>query len=290
MKIVVTTPTGHVGSFLVPLLLQAGERPTLFCRSAERLDASVRSLCDVVEGDQADSADTTTALSGADAVYWVAPSVTEDDPLAGYAELAASLVRALHETRVPRLVFQSSVGAEARQGFGDIDGLGATEAAIDATAAELDISVTHLRCGYFFTNLLFSAADIRAGVLSTPFPLDFRMPWVAPQDIAAVAAGRLLSTAWRGRQSQGVHGPEDLSFPEAAAELSRVLHLPIEAEYMSPDLAAEGLRAMGNTEARVDALLGMSRGLSNPDFVPADPRSVITTTPTRLSSWAAAAL
>lgn len=69
MKIVVTTPTGHVGSQLVPLLLKAGERPTLFCRSADRLPAHWRQSCDVTEGDQGVSADVVRAIENADAVY-----------------------------------------------------------------------------------------------------------------------------------------------------------------------------------------------------------------------------
>lgn len=290
MKIVVTTPTGHVGSHLVPLLLQAGVRPTLFCRSAERLAPALLDVCDVVEGDQTDAVDVTRALTGAQAVYWVSPATHDDAPLAGYATVTASLVAALHETKVPRIVFQSSVGAEARRGFGDIDGLGATEAALDATSNDLGLTVTHLRCGYFFTNLELSAEEIRSGVLSTTFPLDVRLSWVAPQDVAAAAAVRLLSTAWKGRDTLGVLGPEDLTFAEAAAALSTALGIPVRAQYMSLDDAAEGLRAMGSSEKRIEALLGMSRGFTNPNFVPENPRTVITTTPTRLVSWAAAAL
>jgi uncharacterized protein YbjT (DUF2867 family) len=230
------------------------------------------------------------ALSGADAVYWVAPPTNDNDPLAGYAAVAASLVTALHETKVPHIVFQSSVGAEARRGFGDIDGLGATEAAIDATCDALGLSVTHLRCGYLFTNLEFSAPEIRAGMLNTTFPLDLRLSWVAPQDVAAVAAVRLLSKSWKGRTTQGVHGPEDLTFVEAAAEIGTALGIDVQAQYMSHDVAAEGMRAAGSSDERVDALIGMSRGFSNRSFVPENPRSALTTTPTRLASWAATSL
>ena len=42
MKIVVTTPTGRVGSLLAPLLVRAGVRPTLLARDASRIDPAVR--------------------------------------------------------------------------------------------------------------------------------------------------------------------------------------------------------------------------------------------------------
>lgn len=54
MKIVVTTPTGNVGAHIVPLLVQAGERPTLLVRDAAKLAAEVRATTEVVELDQGD--------------------------------------------------------------------------------------------------------------------------------------------------------------------------------------------------------------------------------------------
>jgi aminocarboxymuconate-semialdehyde decarboxylase len=50
------------------------------------------------------------------------------------------------------------------------------------------------------------------------------MPWVDPRDIAAVATGRLLAGDWTGRQVQAVHGPADLTWPEAAAALARLVY------------------------------------------------------------------
>lgn len=53
------------------------------------------------------------------------------------------MVEAVTANRIGRVVFQSSVGAEKRHGVGEIDGLAATEVALDG----LDVDVTHLRCG-----------------------------------------------------------------------------------------------------------------------------------------------
>lgn len=94
MKIVVTTPTGHVGSRVVRLLVQAGLRPTVLVRRASRLDPVLRARCEVVEGDQGDLAAVRRATAGADALYWVDPPTGDDGPVAGYArmgEVAAAL-------------------------------------------------------------------------------------------------------------------------------------------------------------------------------------------------------
>ncbi|MDC0672587.1 NmrA family NAD(P)-binding protein [Nannocystis radixulma] len=281
MTIVVTTPTGHVGSRVTRMLVQAGERPTVLARDAARLEPGLREWVDVVEVDLLDADAVVAATRRASALYWVAPSIGADDPLAGYARLAATLVRAVRENAIARVVFQSSVGAEKRHGAGDIDGLAATEVALDG----LGIAVTHLRCGYFFTNLLYELESLRRGVLTTAKPLDQPMPWVDPRDIGEVAAARLLSPNWTGRHVQAVHGPRDLSFADVAQVLSEALGRRIEAVQVSDDEVRSALAQAGMTGAQVEAIVDMTAGLRE-GFVPENPRTFATTTPTTLGSWA----
>lgn len=281
MHIVVTTPTGHVGSRVTTLLVQAGERPTVLLRDGSRLDPALRERCDVVELDLGDADAVARATQGADALYWVAPPTPDDDPVAGHERLGACAAHAVRTHAVPRVVFQSSVGAEARHGFGDIDGLARTEQLLDATGAH----VTHLRCGYFFTNLLLDLEQLRSGTLTTTLPLDLAIPWVDPRDIGDVAAARLLSTTWTGRTARGVHGPQDLSFSDVARILTAATGRTVVASRVTDEDVADELRGFGMGPAQVDAVVGMSRGLRG-GLVPEDPRSVLTTTPTSLASWA----
>ena len=92
MKIVVTTPTGNIGSRVVQLLLQAGARPTLLARHPERLDSRVLERAQVVQTDLADSDAVVRATRGADALFWLAPFNADPsaDPVAWYAELGCT--------------------------------------------------------------------------------------------------------------------------------------------------------------------------------------------------------
>lgn len=281
MRIAVTTPTGNVGQHLVRLLLQAGVRPKLLLRDAAGLDAHIRERCDIAEVDQGDAGAVTRATEGVDTLYWVNPPTTDDNPLAGHARMANSAARAVTENGIARVVFQSSVGAEARGGLGDIDGLGNTEQLLQRT----DAAVTHLRCGYFFTNLLMDLDSLRSGTLATTLPLDFNMPWVDPRDVAAVAAVRLLNTQWGGQSVQAIHGAADLSFSDVARIITEATGIRVRAEQVTDDDVAMALRSLGLTAAQVEAVVGMSRGLRN-GFVPENPRDVTSTTPTRLEAWA----
>jgi uncharacterized protein YbjT (DUF2867 family) len=282
MKIVVTTPTGNVGSRAAQVLIQAGERPTLLARHPARLDLALRGQADVVEADLNDADAVISATRDADALLWVAPRTADPsaDPVSWYARLGANAARAVTENRIGRTVFLSSIGAEMRSGAGEIDGLARTEELLDATGA----TVLHLRCGYFFTNLLGELDSIRQGVLKAPMALDYAQPWVDPRDIGEVAAARMLSAGWSGRHVQAVHGPEDLTLSRVAEIISEVTGHRVRAETISRDTLRGLLRSAGLGNKQVESITGMS-AVTREEFIAEDKRSVLTTTPTTLAAW-----
>ena len=281
MRIAVTTPTGHVGRHVVAMLVRAGVRPLVLVRNPERLDPAIRAEVDAAVVDQHDPDAVATATAGVDALFWVDPTPTTEDPLSDYDRAGKSAARAVSENGIARTVFQSSVGAEKRSGVGEIDGLARTEEALDGTGC----AVTHLRCGYFFTNLELQLDAIRAGGVPVILPLDHPLPWVAPRDIAEVAVTRLLSTEWSGRCVQAVHGPADLTWSEAVETVAAATGHPIGVHRIAEDAMRELLGGAGMSDAQIEALIGMSTGLLN-GFVPEQPRTVHTTTPTTLAAWA----
>lgn len=280
MKIAVTTPTGNVGRHIVAMLIRAGVRPTVLARNSSRLDPGVRDHVDVVTVDQRDSDAVVAATANVDALLWIDPPTGAPDPTAEYARIGANAARAVTANGIARTVFLSSIGAEKRHGVGEIDGLARTEEALDATGA----SVVHLRCGYFFTNLLTELDAIRGGVLPVIVPTDLPMAWVAPRDIAEVATHRLLSTEWSGRHVQAVHGPADLSWDQAAAIIAEAVGRPVRAERIPDDDMRKFLREAGMGDEGVEAIMGMSTGMRD-GFVPEQQRDITTTTPTTLASW-----
>ncbi|MFI7071233.1 NAD(P)H-binding protein [Micromonospora sediminicola] len=280
MTIAVTTPTGNVGRHVVAMLIRAGVRPRVLARRPERLKPDIRAEVEVVAVDQHDVDAVVAATAGVTALFWVDPPPAGDDPLAEYARATDSVIRAVRENGIGRVVFQSSVGAEKRHGVGEIDGLARTEEALDATAA----SVTHLRCGMFFSNLELQVDAIRSGTIPVLLPVDHAIPWVAPRDIAEVATTRLLADAWTGRCVRAVHGPADLTWTQVAETVTSVTGHRLRAERISDDSMRELLTTAGMSEARIEALIGMSSGMRD-DFTPEQARTVHTSTPTTLASW-----
>ena len=281
MQIAVTTPTGHVGSRVVQVLVQAGVRPLLLVRDPAKLAPGVREAADVAVGDLSDEAYVTEATKGVDALLWVAPeSFTAADPLADMTRLADIAASAVTTNGIARVVLISSVGAEVKQGAGLIDGLARNEEALTATGSNVLI----LRNGYYFTNLLGMADQIEQGVLTTTAAADAPMPWVDPRDIGDVAASRLLAADWSGTEVQAVHGPRDLTWTEVAETVGAAVGRELKLQVISDDDLRGALAGAGMTQAAAEGVVGMTAGLRG--FTPEQPRTFLTTTPTELSGWA----
>lgn len=281
MTIAVTTPTGNVGTHVTAGLIRAGIRPRVLLRHPDALSPEVAEHVDVEVVDQFDTEAVVAATRSVDSLFWVDPTTSGEDPLGDYDRATQAVTAAISANTIARVVFQSSVGAEKRHGVGEIDGLAATETALDATRAD----VAHLRCGFFFTNLLLQLDAIRSGTVPVIVPLDQPMPWVAPRDIAEVAVTRLLSTEWTGRHVQAVHGPTDLTWTQAAKIITDATGRPVHVERIEDNQMRDLLRGAGMTVALADAVIGMSTGLRD-GFVPEQPRSLLSTTPTSLGAWA----
>ena len=183
----------------------------------------------------------------------------------GDSDRFGALVAEPYASGVGRVVFVSSGGAERRTGAGHIDGLARIEAHLDATGAD----VCHLRCGYFYTNLLMDTDALASGVLTTAADPDAARPWVDPRDIGDVAAARLLSEAWSGRVVQGVHGPEDLSWHQVAEIVTDAVGHAVRVQAVADDDVRAALQAAGLPHGAVEGIVGMTAGTR--DLTPEQP-------------------
>jgi len=168
--IVVTGATGNVGRTLVRLLLEAGEQVT----------AVARTITDVPEGVQAVAADLAEpdtlapALNDADALFLL---VAGDDPegLIGQAKAAG----------VRRVVLLSTQGVGTRPVAYE------HAARFEAAVAGSGLEWTVLRSGGMDSNAFAWAEPIRAHrTAAAPFA-DVGLPFIDPDDVAAVGAAVL---------------------------------------------------------------------------------------------------
>jgi uncharacterized protein YbjT (DUF2867 family) len=285
MKILVTTPTGKIGRKVVPELLAPEFSVRLLAREPARLPEEIREQVEVVRGSTDEAATLRRALDGVEALFWCVPteSLQETDVQSHYERFAHAACQAIRQAGISRVVTISAGGKGLARNAGPLSGLHAMEDIL----AESGAAIRHLRCGWFMENFLWQTqAFLEPGVLSYPMPGHIAVPMVAASDIADVALRWLVRRDWNGIEGIAVHGPEDLSYGEAAAILGRVLERPVRYEQTSSE---EYLQRLVNTRAsteyarsRVEMFSELAQGISR-----AEPRTAESTTPTTLAQWGA---
>ena len=286
--IVVTTPTGNIGSQVLRDLLRNKEPIRVIARDPERLAPEARRRVEVVVGSHGDGAVVTRAFQDADSVFWVVPP----DPRAAsveaaYVDFARPAAAALRQQGVKRVVGVSALGRGTP--WATRAGLATASLAMDDLIASSGVSYRALTMPSFMDNLLRQAEPItRNGVFSLPIDGDRKLPSAASSDVAQVAARLLLDHSWTGVASLPVLGPEDLSYNAMARVLSEVLGRPVRFEQISNDAFKARLMGRGMSDAmaqaNVDMWIAKNNGIDN--GVKRTPES---SSPTSFREWASEA-
>ena len=249
MKIVVTTPTGHIGNKLANILLDRKSDVTLIARHPEKVKDLASRGAKVIAGEHGDPAVVEQAVRGADALFWLTPAeMTSHDPLGTarrMAEAGASVIRKHPDLHVVHL---SSAGAFLPSGTGPIVGHYETEEKFRAAGK----NIVSLRPNEFMENVFFSLPTIIAqGAIYTTLQGSVKAPIIATQDIAEVAAEFLLKPI-DGHHVVDIVGPQEISLDEwariAGQAIGRQIHVvtipgdklkaAMSQSGMSPEMAA----------------------------------------------------
>lgn len=282
--IVVTTPTGQIGSQVLDRLLAGGASVRVIVRDPARLPAAVRERVEVVEGSHSDPDVVSKAFSGVEAVFWLVPADHRAASVeAAYVDFSRPACEALTAHKVRRVVGISALG----RGTPMAGNAGHVTAslAMDDLIARTGVSFRALTMPSFMDNLLRQIELIKTqGMFTFPFSADRKVPSCANRDIAAVAADLLLDETWSGVEEVPVLGPEDLSAADMARIMSEVLQRPVRYQHVPGERFKARLIGFGTSEAMAQAMLDMvlakEAGLDN-----GVTRTPQTGTPTSFRQW-----
>jgi uncharacterized protein YbjT (DUF2867 family) len=286
--IVITTPTGDIGSQVLATLLgsaaSSGEKLRVIVRDPARLPGPARDQVDVVAGSHADADVVDRAFAGADAVFWVVPPDPHAPSLeAAFSGFTQAAAQAFKTRGVGHVVGVSALG-RGTPAAGHA-GLVTASLAMDDLIAGTGVAYRALANPSFMDNLLRQVRPIRdEGVFSGTAAAGRKAPAAAARDIAAVAARLLLDRSWTGAGSVPVLGPEDLSPEDMAGVMSEVLGTPVRYQRQSlADLGA-ALAGYGMGDAFVQGMVAMMRAKDEglDDGVPRTPQ---TASPTTFRQW-----
>src|SRR5580700_3379472 len=216
----ITGITGNVGGSVAYNLLAAGQSERAVMRDIGKGDVWTERGCEVVKADIADATSLASAFRGAEAVFVLVPP--NFDPAPGFPEAratAASLKAALERTDPGRVVYLSTIGAQAGE-----SNLLTQHTIIEQVLGELPMPITFLRPAWFMENFRWDVAAARESGIIMSFlqPLDKPVPMVATPDIGHEAA-KLLQESWAGRRVVELEGPRRVTPNEIANTFAEVL-------------------------------------------------------------------
>jgi len=255
----VTGITGKVGGEVARTLLAAKKRVRAVVRDVRKGTTWTERGCEVACADINDSSALAAAFQGTEGVFVVVPP--NFDPLPGFPEakaIASTLNSALEKARPERVVYLSTIGAQATR-----SNLLTQHTIIEKALRDLPIPITFLRPGWFMENSSWDVAPARERGVIPSFlqPLDRPLPMVATMDIGRVAAELLLDGS-NGPRVVELEGPHRVSPNEIASVFAELLGRPVKMEAVSRESWEPLFRSQGmkNPIPRIDMLDGFNEG------------------------------
>jgi uncharacterized protein YbjT (DUF2867 family) len=283
--IVITTPTGQIGSQVLRTLLDSGEEIRAIVRDASDLPAGVRKgSIDIIEGSHGDAAVVDKAFAGADAVFWLTPPDSRAPSVeAAFVGFTRPAAEAFKRHEVGRVVAVSALGRSTP--WASQAGYATGSLAMDDLIASTGVAYRALTNPSFMDNTVRQAASIRdQGMFFSPISGDHKLPTVATRDIAAAAARLLLDASWSGVGEVPLLGPEDLSFNDLAEIMSEVLGKEVRFQRNTFEAYKERFVSFGMSDAMAQGMTDMAwaknEGLDN-----GVQRTPENSTPTSFRQW-----
>jgi len=251
--------TGNVGGEVARNLLAAKLPVRAVVRDASKGELWAQCGCELATADINDSAALATAFKGAEGVFVLVPPSFDPSPEFPEARaIAAALRVALDAARPDRVVYLSTIGAQAIQ-----LNLLSQHTLIEQELRTSPVPITFLRPGWFMENAAWDVAPAAntGAVPSFLQPLDKPFPMVATADIGRVAA-ELLRETWKDHRVVELEGPHRVTPNEIAATFARLLGRPVRMEVV-PHEAWEPLfksQGMKNPTPRIRMLDGFNEG------------------------------
>ncbi|MBB3644422.1 uncharacterized protein YbjT (DUF2867 family) [Rhizobium sp. BK619] len=248
MRISVVGATGRIGAKLTRNLLKAGHQVRALSRGGPALDALVELGAEPYLGSfDTGAGDLDQFFQGADAAFLMVK--TDWNNIAGhYPAVAQRFVDALETSSVKLAVSLTAMGSDVKGKTGHFECFNDLDEKLNEL---LNIDLVHLRAGWFMDDVsAWTAPVAKYGRIAWFCKPDLKMPWVATDDIAWLAAKELTNPRGRHRVYLEV-GSQDVSMNELAVIIGREIGRPVEYRYIETtrkDVEAEFLARFGTSE------------------------------------------
>jgi len=255
----ITGVTGKVGGATARALLAAGQSVRAVVRNVDKGQIWRNLGCEVALATIEDVATLSVAFQRAEAVFVLVPPNFDPSPEFSEArEIGKALHSALVAARPKRVIYLSTIGAQARE-----MNLLTQHSIIEKAIGNLPIPITFLRPAWFMENCCWDVAPARETGVVPSFlqPLDKPVPMVATADIGKLAAG-LLQEKWEGYRVAELEGPMRVTPKQIATTFAKILGKPVRMKVVPREswdalFRSEGMK---NPVPRMRMLDGFNEG------------------------------
>lgn len=261
MKIVITGSLGNVGRPLTKQLVAANHKVVVISHNSDRA-ADIKTLgATAAIGSVRDADFLTETFTGADAVFAMTPPASGSTNIVDNTISAGkALATAIKETKIPRVVMLSSIGADLPDKNGPIRAL----YHIEKIYSEIeDTAFVFLRAGYFYLNFLQNIPMIKnMRIIGWNLPENMSLPLAHPEDIATAAA-RFLQNTFTGKQVRYVIS--DIRTPKEIAKVLGTAAGQPELPWVefTDEQSLEGMKQAGVPGELAELFTEMGAGLRN---------------------------
>lgn len=242
MAHIILGASGRVGSAAVDRLLERGAAVKGIVRNEEKAQALKSRGADAAVADALNLPALKAVLRDGETLFALTPETGREENVLGETnDVLTNYHAALASSGVRKVVGLSSMGAQHREGTGNLVMSYMLEHAFDGLA----LTRVFIRPAYYFSNWLgYLESAGESGVLPTFFPVDFKIPMLSPDDVGHFAAEIMLNDD-RDMTIYELSGPASLSSADVAKAFSEVLGKEIKAQQIPRGQWEETLRSIG---------------------------------------------
>jgi uncharacterized protein YbjT (DUF2867 family) len=252
---IVSGATGHIGSVVANALLKRRESVTVIIHNPEKAERWKKKGASVVVADVHNTEQLHQIFQTGKRLFLLNPPAPIDtDTVSGELETLASIITALKDSDIEKVVGESTYGAQPGKGIGDLGVLYKMEEDLKALAIPHSI----IRAAYYMSNWDAALATaIKEGKVHSMYPVNFKLPMVAPEDIGKIAANLMIAPI----NHTGLHyveGPQTYSTGDVAAAFAAALGKPVEAVETPRDQWEQMLEGAGFSKPAAASMIAMT--------------------------------
>ncbi len=231
-SILVTGATGQQGGAVARALLAKGQQVRVMSRHPEKAASLAKAGAEVVQGDLTNQAILQMALRGVHGVF--AMSTPFEEGMEAEVRQGTMLADAAKQAGITHYVYTSVGSANRNTGIPHFE----SKWKVEQHIRQIGLPATILRPVWFMENFTTFAKPSAEGVLMLPMKPARKLAMVALKDIGEFGAAAFLRPNDFLGQAIDLAG-DDLTMPEAAAQLTHAMGRPIRFQEfpMEPALA-----------------------------------------------------